>query len=263
MDHKKEELAVAAQEIEDDVQQDMPRDAKCPKQTTKISTPFGSVEYRPDLKLSRASIIQLINCYTYRITNQSVQSGNKWQEFAYPRLQKIFGTLCETFTQQVSELYNAPDSDREVVMINFCGYKSFKLPLIVQTLGVHPQATYISVNVRPFLKTMEQRLMYLANVKMPDRYKDDEKKVSTFNKVQALAENLRTKYVLPLHEAWRKLCQDAADYAGIVVETRDNVRIAPNNRPNVRRLSGRRTRQTADQINKPRRLVSKGKLSQP
>ncbi|AYV83603.1 MAG: hypothetical protein Hyperionvirus9_20 [Hyperionvirus sp.] len=225
MDHNQAQ----SQEIEDDVQQDMtstePPAPQLPKPevtaATVLKTPFGDIEYKPDLKLSRASIMQLITCYTYRLNTQQIQTNNKWQDHAYPRLQKMFTGLCETFTQAITELYNSPLYDKEVVLINFCGYKNFKLPLIVQTPGVHHRATYMSVNVRPFLKTIEQRLMYLSTVKVPARYKDDEKKVGTFKKVQSVAEELRTKFVIPLHESWKKLCQDAADIAGIVVENRE------------------------------------------
>ncbi|AYV81678.1 MAG: hypothetical protein Harvfovirus51_10 [Harvfovirus sp.] len=280
MDHnqKKEEFAGTAQEIEDDVQQDMTSETTEQTTTTssrkdtgvpgiQLKTPFGDIEYKPDLKLSRASIMQLINCYTYRLNKQQVQVDNKWQEFAYPQLQKMFTGLSEIFTQAVLELYNSEEYDKEVVLINFCGYKNFKLPLIVQTPGVHHRATYSSVNVRPFLKTIEQRLMYLSTVKTPARYKDDEKKVTTFNKVQVLAESLRTKYVLPLHESWKKLCQDAADFAGIVVEPHERVVEQRRRVPAfLNRQRHRAVTNEPDQPNQqrrgPRRQPYRGKFNQ-
>lgn len=190
-------------------------------QTLKLNTPFGDIEYRPDLKLSRASIVQLLVCYVQRLSTQKPTIDNKWQELAYPKLFKIVHDLKDHVIKTVSELYNDNKLDKEVVTINFCGYTNFKLPLIVQTQGVHHRATYATVNVRPFLKTIEQRLTYLSTADVPARYRGEEKKVNTFRYVQDIAKQLLEKNVLPLYDSWKNLCQEAADYAGIKLGERE------------------------------------------
>lgn len=187
-------------------------------QNVKLHTPFGDVDYRPELKLSRASIVQLLVCYTERLNTQKATDDNKWQELAYPKLLKMFTDLRDHVTKIVSELCSNDDLDKDVVTINFRGYEGGKLPVIVQTQGVHHRATYGTVNVRPFLKTLEQRLTYLSTVDVPARYKGDEKKVNTFKRVQQVAKELLENHVQPLYNSWKLLCQEAADHAGIKME---------------------------------------------
>ena len=189
-----------------------------PTPVTQIKTPLGDIDYRPDLRLSRASFIQLVYCYAQRLSEQPAE--NKWQEYAYPRLLKLFTDLRDQTTTMIFNLWNDPNWDRDVVGVNFCGYRNCKLSLIVTTQGVHHRATYATVNVRPFLKTVEQRLLYLKTATVPSRYQGDDKKINTFRRVQELAEELMDRHVHPLFEAWEKLCQEAGDYAGIKMERR-------------------------------------------
>ena len=187
-----------------------------PPQTYTITTPFGDIEYKSEMKLSHGSFMQLLYCYNHRLTTQVCQEGNKWQELAYPEIRKMFSDLLEKSIAHVRGLCTDTTLDRDVITLNFCGYKNFKLPLLVHTMGVHYRATYGTVNVKPFLKTIEQRLAYLANADVPARYLGNEEKSNTFNAVKQLAKTMLTQDVLPMFETWNELCNKAATYAGII-----------------------------------------------
>jgi len=195
---------------------------------TAFAEPYATMEYSPDLKLSRASFMQLLYCYTQRLENQKPQPGNKWQEYAYPRLLKMFTDMRDNIVGTVCEMCNNPAYDKEVVMINFCGYKNFKLPLVVniqrnKKVEVHPRATYERANVVPVYKTLAQRMTYLSTVSVPQRYNGDEKKTNTFKKVQEVAKMFLEKYVNSMLECWQKLCKESAEYAGIPYEERSEM----------------------------------------
>ena len=188
--------------------------------TTKLNTPFGEIEYRPEFKLTSASIMQLLYCYTERLNTQKPLNENKWQEYAYPKLLSLFTEFRDNATVTVKKLCEDENLDRDVVMINFCGYKNFKLPITVPTKYVNPRSTYSTVNVRPFLRTLEQRLNYLSTSDVPVRYKGDQNKINTFLKVQETAKML-VKQLEPLHELWKKICQEAAECAGLKMENKN------------------------------------------
>lgn len=181
---------------------------------TTINTVYGPLKYRPEFKLTHASFMQLLYCYNYRLSLQKPDENNKWQQYAYPKITEMFQNLVNNAETAINALLENPEYDKNIVTINFCGY-NFKLPLIVYTQGVHHKATYGTVNVRPFLKTLEQRLGYLATMQVPNRYKDKESDIKTFKKVQETAQNLLDNHVKPLYDAWNKLCEETADYAGI------------------------------------------------
>jgi len=208
----------------------------------QIDTLFGKIEYRSELKLSCASIVQLLHCYCYRVNNQKIEEENKWQQYVYPKLIAMVEILCKNIMEQIKVLIDDKTNDEDVVKINFCGYKNFKLPVVVLTQGVHNHATYGSVNVRPFLKTLKQRLEYLVKSPVPNRLKEDKKKNDTFLKVKDCAKNILDSQVDPLFERWSSLCQEGATIAGINMDdikkdrTRDvrrkNYRTQESNRDN-------------------------------
>lgn len=203
----------------------------------QLNTPLGDIDYRPDLKLSRASIVQLLVCYVQRLGNQKISTDNKWQKMAYPKLWEMFANLSEYVIKAIKNLCNEPDLDQDVIIVNFCGYKNFRLPLVVQTQGVHHKATYSTVNVRPFLKTLEQRLTYLSVFDIPSRYRGDEKKVKTFIRVQHVAKEILENHVRPLYDAWNLICQEAATFAGITMPLQEQKR-------SNRRLKNKNSKQT-------------------
>jgi hypothetical protein len=184
----------------------------------KITTSFNDsrykeVSYNAGLKLSRASIMQLLYFYTHRLEKQKADVGNKWQESAYPELVKLFQDLKKGIVDAVVDLCNSCDKD--VVMINYCGYEGFKLPLMVQTKGVHFRTTYLYANVKHILKTIEQRLSYLAVAPVPLRYQADEKKQEAFRKVQDLAKVFLSTHIKTAFVRWQEICQKAAEVAGL------------------------------------------------
>lgn len=185
----------------------------------EICTPFGNFEYRAGLRLTQASFVQLSYGYLYRLRNQQVVEGNKWQEFAYPRLQTLFENFCNESGSLISTMLSNPENDETVVRSNFCGYKNFKLPLNIPVYRVNSRATYGNVNVQPLIKTMRQRLNHLSTMQVPKRYLV-EKERETFVRLQSVAKQILDK-VEPLTNEWKNICTEAAQVAGLPVPSNE------------------------------------------
>lgn len=177
-----------------------------------ISTIHIPIDYVPTLKLANASALQLLYFYAHRLENQVPEENNKWQQLAYPELTKLFVDLRDRVTAQVADL--ASKYDKDVVMINFCGYKNFKLPTMVPIDGVNIRMTYAYANAKHVIKTLNQRLTYLSLTYLPTRYTDDENKISAFKKVRELASKIKSEEIQKALETWediRRRADIAAD----------------------------------------------------
>lgn len=193
---------------------DEPKTQENKDAVVKLQTPMEEVEYNGKYKLANGSIMQLLHLYTHRLEKQTPEPDNKWQVFVYPDLTKLFQTLRDAVTEKVVEL--SKDYDADVVRINFCGYKNFKLPLMVQTRGVHFRTTYEHANVRHVLKSLEQRLNYLSSAPLPTRYQEDTVKQLAFSKVQELAKLLLSENLAQTVQSWQTICEKAGEVSGFV-----------------------------------------------
>lgn len=182
-------------------------------ESVTLTTPFGDISYQSNLKLSRASVVQLLYCYSHRLNNQKAEPGNKWQEYAYPELAKMFSRLLKDFSDAIETLIQ--EHDKDVVKINFCGYGNCKLPLMVQTRGVHYKTTYLYANVKHVLRTLEQRLSYLSTTPIPVRYQTEPLKQEAFLKVQELAKRFLDTSVKDAFVQWDEICKNARVVAGL------------------------------------------------
>ena len=192
------------------------------KPTIELTCPFGTMQYRSDLKLTSASFMQLLVCYKYKVCEQKAEEGNKWQEYAYPKLADVFTELLNKVIHHINELLNEENIDKEIVIINLCGYKNFKLPVIVQTRSVNYKLKYENANARDIFLNILQRLTYLSTCSVPARY-NDEIKVKTFSRVQELVKTLIETVVSQTRQEWSKICQEAGVHAGLVNNANKNV----------------------------------------
>ena len=190
-----------------------------------LHSDFGDYHYREDNKLIFGSFMQLLLCYYHRVSTQSPESGNKWQEYAYPKMKNLFGDFVNDVTKHLNEFLSSGTYDRDVVVNCFCGYENMKLPIPVRAINTDERLMYKNANVGDIFMHLTQRLSYLSHCDVPKRYSEDENKRTTFLGVQKCAEQVLNDVVKTYKKNWNDLYIAANNEAGVKTPNRNFNRV--------------------------------------
>lgn len=146
----------------------------------------------PNGLLSYGSLMQLVQFYSYRLSEQKSVEGNKWQEYVYPNIASIFDDLHKMLCEIVADLNNEDDINMDVVKINIYGYDG-KLPKKVNVQYVDEKKRYSNADVSEVLRHIVQRVDYIINAEVPKRYLNDNYMIHSFKRVQEKIRGYKNK----------------------------------------------------------------------
>jgi hypothetical protein len=137
------------------------------EQTTPVSynLNLSDVPYDEKYRLNQASTTQLVKGL-HEMAGRLADPTNEYQKELYPALKTIVNKFSEKYT---SLLQCSSEVEREVKRFNLHGY-SGKIKNPVSTKGVKYNLVYKFANFGDYLKTVTQRMKYLVERQVPQRY---------------------------------------------------------------------------------------------
>ncbi len=137
------------------------------EQTTPVNynLNLSDVPYDEKFRLNQASATQLVRGLQ-EMANRLAEPTNEYQKELYPAIKKIVSTLIDKYSVI---LQSSSEVEREVKRFNLHGY-SGKVKNSVSTKGVKFSLVYKFANFGDYLKTVTQRMSYIIERPVPQRY---------------------------------------------------------------------------------------------
>lgn len=135
------------------------------EQTTPVSYNLCDIPFDENYKLNRGSISQLIRGVQY-MESKLTEPNNDYQKELYPALKSIVDKIIKKYDVL---LQYTSDIEKEIKRYNLHGYNG-KLKNPVSTSGVKYNLVYKFSNFGDYLKTITQRMKYLIERNLPQRY---------------------------------------------------------------------------------------------
>lgn len=224
---------------------------------TNYDITLENVPYDDNYRIKFGSISQLmrgLQVMQPKITSD--KETDNYKQVLYPKLRELSQSLVNKFIPMLSA---SSEKERNVRNYNLCGYegqirpdKFNRYPFVS---GVNPNAKYGYANFGYFMRTLKQRLEFIASRDLPTRYSSDEVLTNTFNLLKLECNNLVKYLVEYVEPEWNKVVDDARKNGGELViknlQSRNEAREKRNN-DKQNKNNDKQNRESRKRSNEPR-----------
>lgn len=148
--------------------------------TSEMSTlTLANVSYDEKYRLNQGSASQLVRGLTEMVVRLT-DPTNDYQRELYPALRSIVSEFVERYEQLLT---TSNQTEFEIHRYNLHGY-SGRVKMPISTRGVKYNLIYKYANFGDYLKTIVQRLKFLTERQVPQRYITNEAELAVFTALQ-------------------------------------------------------------------------------
>lgn len=169
-----------------------------------------SVSYSDMYKLNQGSVSQLMRGLQ-EMVNRLTEPTNDYQRELYPALRNLVEKLTSRYETLLST--STSDVDRQVRNYNLHGYNG-KIKRSVATKNVKFNLIYKYANFGDYLKTLTQRLNYLLERELPQRYLDNQEEGTSYNKLKTELQELLRFMKDDVESSWNTVVTSARTAGG-------------------------------------------------
>jgi hypothetical protein len=185
------------------------------EQSTPVSynLSLSDVPYDEKYRLNQASASQLVRGLQ-EMASRLAEPTNDYQKELYPSLKTIVTKFVEKY---VELLQCSSEVEREVKRFNLHGY-SGKVKNPVSTKGVKYNLVYKFANFGDYLKTVTQRMNYLVERQVPQRYVTNTSEGSAYSTLQTQLQAFVKYLTDEVEQSWNTAVSSARTAGGSSVQ---------------------------------------------
>jgi hypothetical protein len=135
------------------------------EQSAQTTAPLSHLPYDEKFKLNQASCTQLIRGL-YEMGQRLEEPQNDYQRELYPVLKSV---VSKVFHHYEALMTSTSETEANIRKYNLDGYNG-RVKKPISTRGVKYNLIYKYANFGDYLKTLNQRMHYLVNRPLPQRY---------------------------------------------------------------------------------------------
>ncbi len=154
----------------------MTEETKMETTMNKEPVTLQSIPYDEKFRLNQASASQLVKGLEEMASRLS-EPQNDYQKELYPAIKNIVSRIVEKYSEL---LESTTEVEQEVRRFNLQGYNG-KIKKAVSTKGVKFNLVYKFANFGDYFKTIVQRLTYLVDRQLPQRYVNNAAEGDAYN----------------------------------------------------------------------------------
>lgn len=192
------------------------------------------VPYDEKYRLNQASASQLVRGLQEMSTRLG-EPQNDYQKELYPALKKIVGQVVEKYS---SMLQGTSEVEKEIRRFNLHGYNG-RVKRAISTRGVKFNLVYKYANFGDYLKTVTQRLTYLVERPLPQRYVTNTSEGTSYEALKTRIQEFLKFMKEEVEQSWNTAVTQARTAGGNSVQE--------NLRRRTERATSRRTPQSGEQ----------------
>jgi hypothetical protein len=174
---------------------------------------LSDVPYDEKFKLNQASVSQLVRGLQ-EMCSRIGEPQNEYQKQLYPALKSIVETFVTKYT---SILEASSEVQREVLRFNLHGYNG-RIKKALTTRGVKFNLIYKYANFGDYLKTINQRVTYLVERKLPQRYVTNVTEGTAYEALRAKLATFQKYMAEDVEQAWNTAVTAARTAGGDSVQ---------------------------------------------
>ena len=187
-------------------------------ETTQIETQnynlsLSELPYDEKYRLNQASASQLVRGLQ-EMAGRLPEPQNDYQRELYPSLKKLVGQVVEKYT---SMLQSTSEVEREVRRFNLHGYNG-RVKRAIATRGVKFNLVYKYANFGDYLKTVTQRLTYLVERPLPQRYVTNTTEGTTYEQLKTRIQEFLKFMKDEVEQSWNTSVTQARTAGGNSVQ---------------------------------------------
>lgn len=201
-------------------------------QTTSVSynLSLNDVSYDEKYRINQGSTSQLLRGMQ-EMVSRLTEPTNDYQKELYPALKSIVANFVEKYN---TLLQCSSEIEREVKRYNLHGYNG-KLKNPVSTSGVKYNIVYKFSNFGDYLKTVIQRIKYLIERNLPQRYITNPSEGTAYASLKTQLQEFVKYLSEEVEQSWNTAVSSARTAGGNSVQ--ENLRKRTDNQQ-VRNLNG-------------------------
>ncbi len=174
---------------------------------------LADVPYDVKYRLNQASASQLVRGLN-EMTSRLGEPQNDYQKELYPSLKTIVSKLVDKYT---NVLGGSSEVEREVRRFNLHGFNG-RVKRPVGTKGVKFNLVYKYANFGDYLKTLSQRLTYLVERPVPERYVTNTSEGAAFEQLKVQLKEFLTFMKDEVEQSWNTAVTSARTAGGDSVQ---------------------------------------------
>lgn len=167
----------------------------------QLNLELDSFEYNDKFTLARASLAQIVIAMD-RTQSRLTDPESDFQKILYPWFQQNLPTLVQKFKDMLT--YSS-ETERNVKFFNLGGSLPKKISV---KLDFHNRVQLGNGNFGPFLKAAVQRVKYILDRDVPERYDGNEVATATFNSLREALGSYH-EYLVSLEEEYNDVVNKA------------------------------------------------------
>lgn len=180
---------------------------------TTFNLSLTDISYDDKYKLNQASVSQLVRGMQ-EMGNRLGEPTNEYQKHLYPTIK----TLCENIVVEFSKLLNAHNEiDKDIRKYNLHGYNG-KIRKPVSIRGVKHGVIYKYANFGDYTKCITQRLTYLMERELPERYITNVAEGDAYKQLQSEIHDFMKFMKEHIEPSWSNAVLNARNAGGNLVE---------------------------------------------
>lgn len=149
-------------------------------QTSEMTTlTIATIPYDDKYRLNQGSASQLVRGMTEMVARLT-EPINEYQKELYPALRSIVAEFVEKYEQLLT---TTNQTEYEISRYNLHGY-SGRVKMPISTRGVKYNLVYKYANFGDYLKTVTQRLKFVIERQIPQRYSNNESELTAFTSLR-------------------------------------------------------------------------------
>lgn len=182
-------------------------------QPTSYNLSLTDVPYDEKYRLNQASASQLVRGLQ-EMAGRLTEPQNDYQKELYPALKKIVGLVVEKYT---SMLQSTSEVEREIRRFNLHGYNG-RVKRAISTRGVKFNLVYKYANFGDYLKTITQRLSYLVERPLPQRYVTNTSEGTSYEQLKTKLQEFLKFMKDEIEQSWNTAVTQARTAGGNSVQ---------------------------------------------